>query len=134
MTRIRRRGPVTTSNSIFSSGGSVLCPFSTNSLTQEEYFLVDVDKFPLVEGRSWYVMNTRSHVGDTHLVIVTNNPKPGTRLHWLLYEKETIQVGLSTDHLYHWTDCRRASVEFVPIQLNQSRGAAAFHSGRKKRV
>ena len=131
--KIFRKGPVTKENAIFSKHGSVLCPFSTNSLTEEEYFLIDADMFKHVEGRSWYVMNTRSHVGETHLTIVSNSPKRGSRLHWVLYQEETLDVGLSTDHLYHWTDNRRDSVEFVPLSENQSRGAAAYHSGRKNR-
>ena len=128
-----RRGKVTKDNSIFHANGSVSCPFSTNSHTDDEYFTIDSDLFYLVEGRSFRVMNDSAHKGTTHYVIATDFPKKGTRLHWLLYHEQTIAIGLTTDHLLHWTDNRRASVEFIEMRENLKRGAAIYHAGRKTR-
>ena len=57
---------VTRENSIFHNNGSVSCPISSNKYTRDRYFTIDQDKFHLVEGRSWSVLNDSSHRGGVH--------------------------------------------------------------------
>lgn len=134
--QIRRRGPVTIENSIFHGDGSVSCPISTNKWTRDEYFTIDADSFPLVVGRTWYVNNTRISHGDLHFDIRTGkresdpNYATGTRdtlLHQLLHWGEANAVDLEVDHVLHWTDNRRCSVEFVTRAENVRRGRALYH-------
>jgi len=133
MIKIRKRGKVTRENSIFHKNGSVSCPISSNKYTEDEYFTIDQDKFHLVEGRSWSVLNDSSHKGGVHYNIRSKLHGKTECLHWVLYRKETLDVGLTTDHILHWTDQRRCSVEFISMHENLRRGAALYHKGRKFR-
>lgn len=130
--KIYRRGKVTRENSIFSKNGSVLCPLSSNKYTNDEYFIIDADLFHLVEGRSWSVLNDSSHKGGVHYNIRARIEGKTVCVHWVLFYKQSIAKGLTTDHLYHWLDNRKASVEFVTRRVNSARGAAAYHNGGHK--
>jgi len=130
--KIYRRGKVTRENSIFSKNGSVLCPLSSNKYTDDEYFIIDADLFHLVEGRSWSVLNDASHKGMTHYNIRAWVDGGVKCLHWVLFQKQTLAKGLTTDHLYHWLDNRRASVEFVSFGKNASRGPAMYHRNPRR--
>lgn len=141
-----RRGPVTRTNSIFHKDGYVTCPFSTNSWTDDEYFTIDSKQFYLVEGRCWRVHNDQATRGRVHLNIRTELRSQDNGiytqvahgrtalLHILLFYAETVAVGLTTDHLLHFTDNRKSSVDFIPQPENTGRGAALFHKGRKNRI
>lgn len=131
--KIYKRGKVTRENSIFNKNGSVLCPLSSNKYTSDEYFIIDSDLFYLVEGRSWSVLNDTSHKGGVHYNIRAGVDGKVKCLHWVLFHKETIEVGLSTDHLYHWLDNRRSSVDFVSMKENLKRGSAMYHGKKNNR-
>lgn len=143
----RRRGPVTRNNSVFNlKAGTVACPLSTNKWTEDEYFTIDIEKFEEVEGRTWYSVITGRVRGD--------NAEDGCRydvrtrrrssdknqskchdsiLHHVLFWEEANAIGLEVDHVLHWTDNRRSSVQFIPPALNKKLGAALFHHGKKNR-
>lgn len=131
--KIYRRGKVTRENSIFNKNGSVLCPLSSNKYTSDEYFIIDSDLFHLVEGRSWSVLNDSSHKGGVHYNIRARVEGKMKCVHWVLFQEETIDIGLTTDHLYHWLDNRRSSVAFVSMEENLKRGPAAYHRKSRKR-
>jgi hypothetical protein len=130
-TRIYKRGPVTMDNIIIHDNGSVSCPFSTNSYTEDEYFTIDIASLDHVLNKSWRVHNDHSSINCTHLNIRTGGNSDTTLLHRLVFENEL--QGLEVDHLLHFTDNRRASVEFVTKEENSRRGAAIYHRGHKNR-
>lgn len=130
----RRKGKATWSNVIVHSNGTTSVPFSTNSLTSDEYFTVDTERLSVVLGRSWRAHNDSSHKGRMHINIRTGNSKTGTfLLHRELFEAELQDTELEVDHILHWTDNRASSVEFVEKSENVRRGAAVYHRGRKNR-
>lgn len=130
---IRRRGPVTRANSIFHENGSVSCPLSTNRWSNDAYYTIDASMFHLVEGRCWYVQRTNQF--QSHTDIRSRCPETGKLLllHQVLYGGEANARGYVVDHLLHWTDNRRQSVEFVTQQENIRRGGAIYHPGRQHR-
>lgn len=132
--KIYRRGPVTIDNSIFHKDGSVFCPISTNSHTEDEYFLIDQEDFDLVVGHSWCVENDNAHVGRYHYRISSRISTIKWRLHSYLFYIESIAVGLEVDHLDHFTDNRKCSIDFVTKEENVRRGAAAGHTSKNTRT
>lgn len=136
MSRIYKRGPVTRINSIFHENGSVSCPFSTNSLTEDEYFTIDTADFDKVVGRSWYVHNNRQPDIRTSYKPELDPPRESdcTLLHQLLFREDTVDVALQTDHVLHWTDNRRSSVEFVTPAENKRRGPALYHKTKSTKI
>lgn len=148
----KNRGPVTRNNSIFHDNGTVSCPISTNSWSSDQFFTIDASKFSLVEGLYWHTKPQRAN-GDTVLRMRAwinkeecpvsgqkgSNPnKTGAYLHQLLFHVECPSDQV-VDHIFHWTDNRRASVQFVTREENTRLGAALFHHGKrnsrnKKRV
>lgn len=153
----RKRGPVTRQNSIFNyEAGTVACPLSTNSWTDDEYFTIDIEKFELVEGMWWCVNNVGSTLGTENYRIIGTTPRDlvpesklkfakkfgsnhddGSRVRFYLYQlifgEEANALGLVVDHILHWTDNRRSSVDFVTPPENSRRGAALFHHGKRNR-
>lgn len=130
--KIYRRGPVTMENIIIHKNGSVSCPFSTNSYTDDEYFTIDYINLSAVLGRSWRVHNDHASSGGVHYNIRTGNGVTGTiLLHRLIHNTEAGH--LEVDHLLHFSDNRRASVDFVTKEENTRRGAAIYHKGYKNR-
>lgn len=143
----RLRGPVTRENSIFNyEAGTVACPISTNKFTDDEYFTIDIRKFSRVEGQHWHVKPQQKN-GDTVFRLrtwlsIADSPvtgqvdiprnRTGVYLHQLVFHDE-VPDAMVVDHELHWTDNRRASVDFVTNAENVRRGAALFHHGKRNR-
>lgn len=135
----RGRGPVTTDNIIVQGDGTIAVPFSTNSHTGDEYFLIDADKLMLVIGRCFYAHNDDAYkkVPSKHYSIRSDSYRSeyGTPLvARVLHMENILPDDLTVDHCFHWTDCRRVSLDFVPAPENSRRGAAVYHRGRRKRT
>ncbi len=124
---------VTKENSKFDYvAGMVLCPISTNKWTDDEFFIIDIPNFSLVEGRCWSVNNDMSHLGKNHYSLRAGVDGKPVKLHTHLFREESVISGLQVDHLLHWTDNRRSAVDFVTHEENASRGPALLHEGSRR--
>jgi hypothetical protein len=104
-------------------------------------FYVSVEQFPLVEGRCFHVENSHANRGGFHLRLRTA-PREGDygfghtstlRLHTLLYQAQSVDVGLEVDHRVHWTYNYPEAVEFVTTEENVRAGAPILQTRRTRR-
>jgi hypothetical protein len=124
---------VTLDNVIILPNNTAICPISTNKHSKEKHFTIDADKLHLVLGRSWSVLNDSGHKGATHLVLRAKISGKAQLLHRILFENELQGTELTVDHLLHWTDNRRVSVDLVSMEENASRGKAVYNPSRRRK-
>lgn len=121
-------------NVVILPNNTAICPISTNKHSEERYFTVDADKLHLILGKSWSVLNDSAHKGTVHLVLRASYNGKAKLLHRILFADELDkQADLTVDHLLHWTDNRRISVDLVTMSENARRGKAIYNRSTKKR-
>lgn len=124
---------VTLDNVIILPNNTAICPISTNKHSPERHFTIDADKLYLILGKSWSVLNDSSHRGAVHLVLRSGYGGKVKLLHRVLFADELDGTDLTVDHLLHWTDNRRVSVDFVPMRENARRGKAVYNPSRRRK-
>lgn len=123
---------VTLQNIIMLPNNTAICPISTNRHTADRHFTIDADRLHLVLNRSWSVLNDCSHKKGQHLVIRSNKGGKVELLHRVLFAEELKGTSLTVDHLLHWTDNRRVSVDLVTMEENTRRGRAIYNPSRRR--
>lgn len=120
-------------NVVILPNNTAICPISTNKHSEERYFTVDADRLYLILGKSWSVLNDSAHKGAVHLVLRAGYNGKAKLLHRVLFADELDGTDLTVDHLLHWTDNRRISVDLVTMSENARRGKAIYNRSIKKK-